>query len=454
MNADPPLVALPNQMTATDLLAMLADDRLSAGDVVAACLERIRERDGDVKAWLAINPQALAEAARLDALPREERGRLHGLPIAVKDVFDTHDLPTTYNSPLYGGFQPAADAAAVDLLRAEGAIVLGKTDTTEFAAAGQDARTGNPHDLARTSGGSSAGSAAAVADFHVPLALATQTGGSTIRPASFCGVYAFKPSYGRVSREGVRLYSISFDTVGWYGRSVADLAFLANIFGLDEPCGSDSRPAALRIAVTTGPYHDRLQDESVRAMTSAADSLRQAGHQVHELELPTTFEALDRYHRVILHREGQAAFRNLARRHGAALHDDFHHRVENRDRTTLAELRDAYDGMALARIAFDEIAANYDVVIAPSAAGFAPVGRKPGDPLFNASWTLLGVPCVNIPVLLPASPDGPPLPIGVTLIAPRFADSHLLAHADRIAAVLSTRASVVESVHEFRGSRP
>ncbi|MGA1805151.1 amidase [Rhizobium sp. HT1-10] len=443
----------PNQLTASEMLAMLADDRISARDLVAACLERIEARDGDVRAWLAVNPQALAEAERLDALPRQRRGRLHGLPIAVKDVFDTHDMPTTYNSPLYGGFQPAADAAAVDLLRAEGAIVLGKTDTTEFAAAGQDARTGNPHDLTRTSGGSSAGSAAAVADFHVPLALATQTGGSTIRPASFCGVYAFKPSFGRVSREGMKLYAVSFDTVGWYGRSVADLALLASVFGLDEPLLLAGSQDALKIAVTTGPFHDRLEDASLEALATAAGRLREAGHQVHSLDLPADFDALDRHHRVILHREGQAAFRNLARRHGTLLHDDFHHRVDNRDRTTLTDLREAYDGMALARIAFDEIATNYDVVIAPSAAGVAPVGRKPGDPVFNASWTLLGVPCLNVPIDLEASGDQP-LPIGVTLIAPRFADSHLLAHASRIAEVLNAKAPGIKNVRECRGSRP
>lgn len=453
MSLAAPFASSPNQLTASDMLPMLADDRISARDLVAACLERIEARDGDVRAWLAINPQALAEAERLDALPRQRRGRLHGLPIAVKDVFDTHDMPTTYNSPLYGGFQPAADAAAVDLLRAEGAIVLGKTDTTEFAAAGQDARTGNPHDLTRTSGGSSAGSAAAVADFHVPLALATQTGGSTIRPASFCGVYAFKPSFGRVSREGMKLYAISFDTVGWYGRSVADLALLASVFGLDEPLLLAGSQTGLRIAVTTGPYRDRLEDESLEALATAAGRLRDAGHQVHSLDLPADFEALDRHHRVILHREGQAAFRNLARRHGTLLHDDFHHRVDNRDGTTLADLREAYDGMALARIAFDEIATDYDVVIAPSAAGFAPVGRKPGDPLFNASWTLLGVPCLNVPVDLEASGDQP-LPIGVTLIAPRFADSHLLAHAARIADVINAKAPGVENVRVCRGNRP
>lgn len=422
-----------NELGATEALAMLTDGRITATELVTACLERIGARDAEVKAWLALNPQALAEARRLDALPREQRGLLHGLPVAVKDVFDTYDLPTTHNSPLFTGFRPAADAAVVDLLRAEGVIILGKTDTTEFAAAGRDAATGNPHDPGRTSGGSSAGSAAAVADFHVPLALATQTGGSTIRPGSFCGVHAFKPSFGRVSREGVKLYSISFDTVGWYGRSVADLALLARILGLDEPLGTLRPKGALRIALTAGPYRSQLEPEMLRALDLAAQRLRSAGHEVHGTELPDSFAALDGHHRVILHREGQAAFRNLARRHGGALHDDFHYRVENRDGSALADLRNAYDATALARIAFDELASSYDLVIAPSAPGYAPVGRKPGNPVFNAFWTLLGVPCLNVPVPMPQ----PSLPLGVTLIAPRFADSHLLEVAARLAPVLA-----------------
>lgn len=423
------------RMSATDALAAMRGGTLSSHDLVSACLARIAERDGDVKAWLTLNPDALAEAARLDAMPLEQRGRLHGLPIGVKDVFDTADLPTTHNSPLYQGFRPAADAAVVDLLRAEGAIVLGKTDTTEFAAAGRDALTGNPHDLTRTSGGSSAGSAAAVADFHVPLALATQTGGSTIRPGSFCGVYAMKPSFGRVSREGVKIYALSFDTVGWYGRSVADLKLMAGVLGLDEPLNPEpTETGQLRIAVTSGPYRDRLAPESLEALGLTAERLSAAGHRVTRLELPEDFKMLDAHHRVILHREGQAAFRNLAIKHGSALHDDFHHRVENRDGTSLADLARAYDAMALARIAFDEIAVDFDLVIAPSAPGFAPVGRRPGDPVFNASWTLLGVPCINIPV--PLERDS--MPIGVTLISRRFADSHLLAHAERIAPVVNS----------------
>ncbi|MET3615014.1 Asp-tRNA(Asn)/Glu-tRNA(Gln) amidotransferase A subunit family amidase [Rhizobium aquaticum] len=422
----------PNRLTATQALEALKTGRLTATDLVKACLQRIEIRDGDVRAWLHLNPYALRLAAELDALPREQRGKLHGLPIGIKDVFETKDMPTTFNSPNFEGHQPGQDAAAVDLLRAEGAIILGKTDTTEFAAAGRNAATGNPHDTRFSSGGSSAGSAASVADFQVPLSIGTQTGGSTIRPASFCGVYAFKPTFGVVSREGFKIYANTLDTVGWYGRSVADLSLLADVFGLMESIKPALGTATLRIGITLGPYRDRLQPESVQAMQVAADRFRKDGHDVTHLELPTEFSALDHYHRTILHREGAAAFRNLARRFGSELHDDFHHRVENRDGRSLSELRDAYDAAAKARVQFDRLAAEFDVILVPSAPGHAPEGRHPGDPVFNAMWTLLGVPCVNVPVFMQEAP----LPIGVTLTGPRFSDPSLLAAAARLAPLI------------------
>ncbi|WP_083637638.1 amidase [Pararhizobium arenae] len=426
----------PNQLTASQARTLLAEDRLTARALVATYLSRIRERDPDIRAWLAINENALSEAERLDALPKDQRGRLHGLPIAVKDVFDTFDLPTTHNSPLYRGFQPASDAPAVELLRLEGAIILGKTDTTEFAACGNDAATANPHDVARTPGGSSAGSAAAVADFQAPLALATQTGGSTIRPASFCGIYGMKPSAGLVSREGVKLYSVSFDTVGWYGRSVEDLALVADVYGITERLeASRESTDSLKIGITFGPYRDRLEPESVVALETAATRLREGGHDVTLLDLPDEFEALDLYHRTILHREGAAAFRNLARRAGSDLHDEFHHRVENRDDRTLADWTAAQDGAARAQVAFDAIASGFDMIVAPSAPGIAPLGRKPGDPVFNAMWTLLRVPCINVPVPM----AGVAMPIGVTLTSMRYNDVALLMAAAKVAPLLDPR---------------
>jgi Asp-tRNA(Asn)/Glu-tRNA(Gln) amidotransferase A subunit family amidase len=422
----------PNRLSATEALEALRSGRLSAANLLKACLRRIEERDDRVKAWLCINPEAVKQAEMLDALPKERRGRLHGLPIGVKDVFETKDMPTTFNSPNFQGHRPGQDAAVVDLLRAEGAIILGKTDTTEFAAAGRNAATGNPHDPRYSSGGSSAGSAAAVADFHVPLAIGTQTGGSTIRPASFCGAYAFKPTFGLVSREGFKIYANSLDTVGWYGRSIDDLALLSDVYNLREAIRPVAADGQLRIGASLGPHGDRLQPESRHAMELAIERLRAGGHEIVAIDLPTDFARLDHHHRTILHREGAAAFLNLVRRFGNELHDDFHHRVENRDGRSLADLRDAYDFAARARIAFDTLSAEFDLVIVPSAPGFAPEGRHPGDPVFNAMWTLLGVPCANVPVFMPDAP----LPIGVTLVSARFSDPALLAAASRIAPLI------------------
>ncbi|TYC61848.1 amidase [Rhodobacterales bacterium] len=413
---------------------LMADDCLTAHDLVSACLRRISLRDKDVKAWLAVSDRALEEAGRLDALPKAKRGRLHGLPIGIKDVFDTGSLPTTYNSPLFQGFQPARNAPAVDQLVAEGAILIGKTDTTEFAAAGRDAATGNPHDLAHTSGGSSAGSAAAVADFHVPLALATQTGGSTIRPASFCGIFGYKPSFGLVSREGVKTYANSLDTVGWYGRSLEDIILLSGVYGVaDIPVwpaeGAANPDGKLTVGISLGPNADDLEPASREAMELTAKRLVEAGHDVRWIDFPVSFSELDSWHRIILRREGGASFRNLHMLYGTGLHEDFRAQVENRDGRTLMDYRAALDAAALARPVFDGIAGAFDLLVVPSAPGLAPSGRRPGNPLFNCPWTLIGAPCLNVPL----KATGLPLPIGVTFMAPRYCDEALLSLA-RIAA--------------------
>ncbi|HWU64433.1 MAG TPA: amidase [Ensifer sp.] len=425
----------PARLTATQALQALRDGQLTSFELVKDCLRRIEERDAELRAWLCLNPNALSEAAALDGLPKEQRGKLHGLPVGIKDVFETKDMPTTFNSPNFQGHRPGQDAAVVDLLRAEGAIILGKTDTTEFAAAGQNAATGNPHDPRYSSGGSSAGSAASVADFHVPLSIGTQTGGSTIRPASFCGVYAFKPTFGLVSREGFKIYANSLDTVGWYGRCVADLALLAGVFGLVESIRPAPERKALRIGWSLGAYRDKLQPETLQAVDLSIQRLRSGGHELMELDLPAEFDKLDYHHRTILHREGAAAFRNLVRRFGRDLHDDFHHRVENRDGRSLADLRDAYDAAAWARVRFDDLASAFDAIVVPSAPGFAPAGRHPGDPVFNAMWTLLGVPCVNVPVFMAEAT----LPVGVTLTGPRFSDPALLAAAEIVAPLIDCK---------------
>jgi Asp-tRNA(Asn)/Glu-tRNA(Gln) amidotransferase A subunit family amidase len=314
---------------------------------------------------------------------------------------------------------------------AGGAIVLGKTDTTEFAAAGRNAATRNPWSLDHTPGGSSSGSAAAVAGFQVPLALGTQTGGSTIRPASFCGVFAMKPTWGAVSREGLKLYSITLDTLGWFGRGVADLGLICDALEIDDD-EQHAPPSRPRIALCRTPSWPWAAPETAAAMDRAAALLDAAGVELHELTLPDSFDDLVRAHQIIMFLEGRAAFLTLARTHAETLHDDFHLRVDNREGFSRADLRNAYDLAARCRAEFDGIARAYDAVLTPSAPGEAPLGTIPGDPVFNSMWTLLHTPCVNIPAF--RSQGG--LPVGLTLTGPRFSDRGLLATAQNVSDIL------------------
>src|ERR1043166_8199413 len=214
-----------NRLPATQVAAQLASRRISAEQYVRACLARIAEREHEIGAWAYLDPeQALEQARALDASPL--RGLLHGMPVGIKDIIDTADMPTEYGSPIYANNRPAWDAACVSALRGAGAIIMGKTVTSELATSYRG-KTANPHNPAHTPGGSSSGSAAAVADFMVPLALGTQTGGSTIRPASFCGVVGYKPSFGLINRHGVKPVSESLDTIGLIARSVPDVGLLA-----------------------------------------------------------------------------------------------------------------------------------------------------------------------------------------------------------------------------------
>jgi Asp-tRNA(Asn)/Glu-tRNA(Gln) amidotransferase A subunit family amidase len=424
----------PNRLSLTAASALIAGGALSSERLVRSCLERAVARDADVRAWSYLDPDlAIRQARELDKMPR--RGPLHGIPIGVKDMIDTFDMPTQHNSPIYANHRPGQDAAAVTTLRAAGAVIFGKTDTTEFAAAGRPAATRNPHDLTRTPGGSSSGSAAAVADDQVPVALGTQTGGSTIRPASFCGVFALKPTWGAVSREGLKVYSVTLDTISWFARDIADLGLMCDVFSIHDDAPVRPVPVAgMRIAVCRTPFWSAAQPGTPEALDAAAEALRRAGAIVTTRDLPPSFDPLGEMQRIVMHGEGQAAFLSLARAHPHLLHDDFHSRVENRDGYSRAQLLAAYDHAALCRTEFDALAAEYDAVLTPSAPGEAPVGKSPGDAVFNRMWTLLHVPCVNIPGHL--GPNG--MPVGVTLTAPRFTDRQLLAVATSAAPVITT----------------
>lgn len=430
MRLDPPLERLDGCGVIERIVSGAADGE----DVARACLSRIAEREPVVRCWAWLDPAAaVAQARELDK--RSDRGPLHGVPIAVKDVIHTRGMPTRHNSPIYQDSPPGLDAACVAILRAAGAVILGKTETVEFAATGRRTRTRNPFDVSRTPGGTSSGSAAAVADFQVPIALATQTAGSTIRPASFCGVHAFKPSWGNVSREGVKLFAQSLDTVAWMARSVRDLELLADVFAIAEDgdpwTGSDLRGA--RIMLCRTPAWRLAEEPTRRAMDVAAATLHAAGAAVEMRELPSDFDALLDAHATVMNGEARVAFLHEYRCHPHLLHPDIASRVRNTGGISPTHLRRALDLAASCRIQFDELAADYDAVLTPSAVGVAPIGlQNTGDASFNRMWTLLHTPCVN----LPAYRDSSGLPVGVTLTGPRDGDRKLLRVAALCAAAL------------------
>jgi Asp-tRNA(Asn)/Glu-tRNA(Gln) amidotransferase A subunit family amidase len=433
------LPAEPHELTAAEAARLIAARALSAEDLARACLARIAERDPAVKAWVAVDAErAIAKARECDKLQAAHGplGPLHGLPVGIKDMIDTADLPTTNNSPLYQGHRPAQDAQAVRLLTAAGAYVLGKTDTVEFAGAGRKAATRHPLDPARTPGGSSSGSGAAVGDRQVPLALGTQTAGSHIRPASFNGIYALKPTHGTVPLPGARQFAQTLDTIGWYGRSPEDLILVAQAYRV---AGIGALPSlrieGLKIGVARTHNWDRAAPETQAAVERAATLLAEAGARVTDLALPAGFETLNDDQRMVMRWEAQAHFLPDVLEHGARAHPGLHGWALNSDGATPERYLAAIDHAAACRAALDALfGAELDAILTPSAVGEAPVGPEEttGDPVMNSMWTLLHAPCINIPGA--TGPNG--LPVGVTLAGPRLGDARLLAVAKAVAPVL------------------
>ena len=418
----------PNQMTASQAVGLMKAGELSVEALASSCLARIDARDEAVRGWSHLDRDlVLARARDLDRAG--PRGPLHGVPVAVKDVILTADMPTTYNSPIYADNFPAMDAGCVKTLRAAGALIFGKTDTTEFAATVRGGRSRHPLDPTRTPGGSSSGSAAVVGDRQVPIGLGTQTGGSTIRPASFCGVYAMKPTWGAINREGLKMLSPSLDTLGLFARSADDLDLLAEAFNLSDR--APPAPFSLRgavIAACRSPVWDKAEPGTRAAFERGVALLRGAGALVEMLELPAEFETLAGHHAAVMDAEGGVSFLGEWRADRALLNEDFAAMVENRKGFGKAALLEAYDVAARCRAEFDSIAAGFDAVLTPSAVGEAPIGEATGDPAFNAMWTLLHAPVVNVPGFL--GPAG--MPIGLSLVSGRYKDRHLVTVAKAI----------------------
>lgn len=423
------------RLSARQAAQHIRQGELSAEDMVQACLARIEAREGTIRAWSAVNPDAaLAQAQALDRRG-SSAGPLHGVPLGVKDVFDTYDLPTEHGSPIYQGWQPMGDAACVAAARAAGAVILGKTHTAEFANL-HPPPTRNPHNPAHTPGGSSSGSAAAVADFMVPLALGTQTGGSTVRPASFCGIVGFKPSFGEISRAGLKLSAESLDTVGLFGRDVGDVALLAHVLYSLNPVIRLQRPP--RVALFRTPRWSRVQPAMQHGIEHAAQCFASAGAQVVELDAGAQFEELFEAHACIMRYEIARGMVWETQVHRNRYSDIYREKVDAGLVTTRAQWRDALAVRARWQTWMAQSMQAFDLLLTAPAADEAPVGlTSTGDSSFNGIWTALGVPCLNLPNT--RGPQG--LPLGVQLVAANGADELLLQGALWAERALAERSS-------------
>ncbi len=409
-----------NRLSASEAARLLQRRELSAEQLMRDCLARIEAREGDVQAFVCLDAEAaLAQARALDAGPL--RGPLHGLPLAVKDIFDTADLPTECGSPIFAGNRPRVDAAAVALCREAGAIVIGKTVTTELAnmTAGV---TRNPFNPAHSPGGSSSGSAAAVADFMVPLSLGTQTAGSIVRPAACCGVVGIKPSFGRVPRAGVKPNADSMDTVGGFGRTVVDAALLASVLTGDARMRETPAPEALRVGLAPGPDWAQAEADVVACWERTVRALAPVAARCEDAVLPADFADVAAVQSAIQAAETAQALAFEHRRHRAQLSEALLALLDRGravDAVTLAAHRTRTERW---RREVDALFDRHDVLLAPSATGEAPAGLAfTGDPVFCRPWSLLGLPCVHLP--LGSGTSG--LPVGLQLVG-RFGDDHRL----------------------------
>lgn len=423
----------PNRLSARAAAQAISSRKLSSVELVTACLKRIEVREPAVKAWTFLDAdKALADARARDG--EAPRGPLHGVPIAVKDIIDTADMPTEYGSPIYAGRQPVWDAACVALVKAAGGIVLGKTVTTEFAAR-HPGKTANPHNPAHTPGGSSSGSAAAVADFMVPVGFATQTAGSITRPAAFCGAVGFKPSFATYAVAGIKPYAASFDTLGTITRHVGDALLMWE--ALQAAPLPESPPALTRprVGLCHTPFWGAAEPAAVEAFQVAGRKLAAAGYDLDIVELPSWFESLNRVHGQIQAYEGARAFAHeFAPPHRDGLSTYLREMIEGGRRILPRDYLAARAAMARARHEFASVIERYDMLMAPAAPGEAPASLgTTGDPVFNRLWTLLHVPSVSLPVMM--GPQG--LPLGVQLIGRLDGDIDLLRLACGVEEILA-----------------
>ncbi len=437
-----------SELSASDAARCLRDGTLQSEELTRACLDRIAASEPTLQAWTTIDPEyALEQARELDQRRSSgaDIGPLHGLPVGVKDIFDTRDMPTECGTSLMSARQPNRDAGTVTALREAGAVIMGKTVTTELAMY-SPGKTTNPHDSAHTPGGSSSGSAAAVASNMVPLAIGSQTNGSVIRPASFCGVYGFKPSFGAISRSGVLALSRPLDTVGVFGRTVEDLALAAEpLFGFDErdpdstlrarqhlvDTAAGEPPLPPNFAFVKTPVWDQAEDDTRDGFAELVDAL---GDRCDEVELPALFDDAVRWHRTILYADLAKNLGQLYDDGRDTLSDLLRGMIEEGQSCLAVDYNRAVDMIDILNTGLEQIFDRYDAILTPAAPGEAPAGlESTGSPIFCSLWTFVGLPAVSLPLLQGSTS----LPIGVQMIGARNGDSRLLRNARWVASHVS-----------------
>ncbi len=424
-------------LSAAEAARKIVEGAITSEELVGACLERIAEVDETVQAWTHLDTDyALEQARRADAArgAGEPCGPLHGVPVGIKDIFDTDDMPTEDGSPLHAGRAPVDDASAVARLRDAGAIIMGKTVTTEFAVF-SPGKTRNPHDPSRTPGGSSSGSAAAVASRMVPLAIGSQTHGSTIRPASYCGILGFKPSHGLISRHRMLALSRALDHVGMFARTVEDIALIAEqLMGYDEN-DPDTRPGGrleLRAVATAEPpmppkfafvktpAWDKAEDDTKEAFAELVEHL---GPQASEVKLTEPFEQARALLEIILRTD---LARHLGREYERGrdqMSESLREMIEDGQKHLAVDYLRAIEMAELLGEALDGLFDDYDAILTPAAPGEAPQGLEAtGNPMFSTIWTLCGVPAITVPIMQGANG----MPLGAQLVGRRRDDARLL----------------------------
>lgn len=418
----------------TSLSAAEAATRIHAGELssealVQAHVDRIALRDSTVHAWAWFDPEAALTSAR-KADRSEPKGVLHGVPVGIKDVIDTADMPTGYGSETYAGHRPAGDALAVARLREAGAIIMGKLVTAEFATYCPGPTT-NPINPAHTPGGSSSGSAAAVADQQIPLSLGTQTAGSVIRPASFCGIFGFKPTFGRYPTAGVLETSPRLDTLGVFARSVDDLLLVDAVLAPDAVAeqGRSDRP---KVGVYRSDVWDQASPSMRAALDDSADWLHALGYDVFEIAVPYPFDRLVEAQTIIHKREAWICMGQMRKERGDRVSQAFRDFIDSGEAVDAETYAEACQVQEKCRAAEAKLFAGADLLLSPGAPGIAPEGLSAtGNPVFNRMTTALGVPCFGFPVSSERR-----LPLGLQLIGRRGADRTLLQLGAGIVAML------------------